>query len=195
MFYCINCFRLNAVARPLRNLFPIIAVVISFQLVVLQQLPDNTLSNNQQIAAAVGVALFLQGLELSIFPVGKSLSNQFARRGSLPILLSFGFAMGLSAVVAEPALIAVAQQAQEISEGRINALALRLLVAFSVGAVVAPECFCRRLPAALVHDLALPSGRCRPGLRRTRLRAGAIPAASTSLPSTIAASVLAASIR
>lgn len=64
--------------------------------------------------------------------MGKSLSNQFARRGSLPILLSFGFALGFSAVVAEPALIAVAHQAEEISQGRINGLTLRLLIAVSV---------------------------------------------------------------
>ncbi|MBO6850905.1 MAG: DUF1538 domain-containing protein [Marinobacter sp.] len=136
MFYLLRAF-LHSLLHALRNLFPIIAVVIFFQLVVLQQWPDNTMSMAiGLIVVAVGVALFLQGLELSIFPVGKSLSNQFARRGSLPILLSFGFAIGFSAVVAEPALIAVAQQAQEISEGRINALTLRLLVAFSVGAVV-----------------------------------------------------------
>ncbi len=86
---------------------------------------------------AIGVALFLQGLELSIFPVGKSLSNQFARRGSVAILLAFGFAMGFSAVIAEPALIAVAEQAQAISKGRIDSLTLRVLVAVSVGFVVA----------------------------------------------------------
>lgn len=124
--------------HALKNLFPIISVVLFFQLVVLQQVPDNTLSMaTGLLIVAVGVALFLQGLELSIFPVGKSLSNQFAKRGSVPILLSFGFAMGFSAVVAEPALIAVAQQAQEISEGRIDALTLRLLVAVSVGFVIA----------------------------------------------------------
>lgn len=124
--------------HALKNLFPIIAVVLFFQLVVLQQVPDNTLSMaTGLLIVAVGVALFLQGLELSIFPVGKSLSNQFAKRGSVPILLAFGFAMGFSAVVAEPALIAVAQQAQEISEGRIDALTLRLLVAVSVGFVIA----------------------------------------------------------
>ncbi|BBI51149.1 hypothetical protein HORIV_35700 [Vreelandella olivaria] len=55
----------------------------------------------------------------------------------MPILLAFGFAMGFSAVVAEPALIAVAQQAQDISAGSIDALTLRLLVATSVGIVIA----------------------------------------------------------
>jgi len=128
----------HSLLHALKNLFPIVAVVVFFQLVVLQQIPENTLAMAVGLLiVAVGVALFLQGLELSIFPVGKSLSNQFARRGSVPILLSFGFAMGFSAVVAEPALIAVAQQAEEISEGKIKALTLRILVAVSVGLVVA----------------------------------------------------------
>ena len=136
MFY-LRAFS-HSLLHALKNLFPIIAVVVFFQLVILQQIPENTLVMAAGLLiVAVGVALFLQGLELSIFPVGKSLSNQFARRGSVPILLSFGFAMGFSAVVAEPALIAVAQQAEEISEGKIKALTLRILVAVSVGLVVA----------------------------------------------------------
>ncbi|AOY89820.1 hypothetical protein BKP64_17510 [Marinobacter salinus] len=136
MFY-LRAFS-HSLVHALKNLFPIIAVVVFFQLVILQQIPENTLMMAAGLLiVAVGVALFLQGLELSIFPVGKSLSNQFARKGSVPVLLSFGFAMGFSAVVAEPALIAVAQQAEEISEGKIKALTLRILVAVSVGLVVA----------------------------------------------------------
>ncbi|SNC63924.1 Protein of unknown function [Marinobacter sp. es.048] len=136
MFY-LRAFS-HSLLHALKNLFPIIAVVAFFQLVILRQMPDNTLAMAAGLLiVAVGVALFLQGLELSIFPVGKSLSNQFARKGSVPVLLSFGFAMGFSAVVAEPALIAVAQQAEEISEGKIKALTLRILVAVSVGLVVA----------------------------------------------------------
>ncbi|WP_150304675.1 DUF1538 domain-containing protein [Pseudomonas saliphila] len=128
----------HALLHAFKNLLPIIVVVVFFQLAILQQVPENTLSMVIGLGiVAVGVALFLQGLELSIFPVGKSLSNQFARKGSVPILLAFGFAIGFSAVVAEPALIAVAQQAQDISEGRIDALTLRLLVAVSVGMVIA----------------------------------------------------------
>tara|TARA_R110000868_G_scaffold120017_4_gene318570 strand:- start:67782 stop:69242 length:1461 start_codon:yes stop_codon:yes gene_type:complete len=128
--------------HALRNLCPIIAVVLFFQLAILRQMPENILGMTVGLLiVAVGVALFLQGLELSIFPVGKSLSNQFARKGSVPVLLSFGFAMGFSAVVAEPALIAVAQQAEEISAGKIKALTLRILVAVSVGLVVAVGVF------------------------------------------------------
>ena len=120
------------------NLLPIVLVVGLFQLLVIRQVPDNLTSMLVGLGIVVfGVAIFLQGLDLGIFPVGKSLSNAFARRGSLPLLMIFGFCIGFAAVVAEPALIAVAEQAQTISEGRIDALILRLLVALSVGLVVA----------------------------------------------------------
>ena len=128
----------RSLLHALKNLLPIVSVVLLFQLLILQQIPEDSLSMaGGLLIVALGVALFLQGLELGIFPVGKSLSNQFARQGSLPILLGFGFCLGFSAVVAEPALISVANQAQLISDGRIDSLTLRLLVATSVGAVTA----------------------------------------------------------
>jgi len=121
-----------------RNLLPIIAVVAFFQFVVMQEVPEGMMSMVMGLGIVVlGVALFLQGLELGIFPIGKNISNEFAKRGSLPLLMVFGFCLGFAAVIAEPALIAVAEQAEVISEGRVNAFTLRLLVAGSVGAVVA----------------------------------------------------------
>ena len=129
---------LHQFTHALKNLLPIIAVVLFFQLAIFQTLPPEPLSIIiGLLIVAIGIALFLLGLELSIFPVGKNLANQFARKGSLPLLLLFGFAIGFAAVIAEPALIAVAQQAQLISEGRVDGLTLRLIVACSVGAVMA----------------------------------------------------------
>ena len=108
-----------------------------FQLLIIRQVPEGWLGMTIGLLVVVlGVALFLQGLELGIFPIGKNLSNEFARKGSLPLLMIFGFCLGFAAVIAEPALIAVASQAEIISEGRINGLTLRLLVAGSVGLVV-----------------------------------------------------------
>jgi hypothetical protein len=129
---------LGILKHSFRNLLPIIVVVAFFQFAVMQQVPDDLLSMVFGLLVVVlGVALFLQGLELGIFPIGKNLSNDFAKRGSLSLLMIFGFCLGFSAVIAEPALIAVADQAQIISEGRVNGLTLRLLVATSVGLVVA----------------------------------------------------------
>lgn len=128
----------NTLQHAFRNLLPIVAVVAFFQAAVMRQVPDDLLAMAFGLLVVVfGVALFLQGLELGIFPIGKNLSNEFAKRGSLPLLMSFGFALGFAAVVAEPALIAVATQAETISGGRIDGLTLRILVALSVGVVVA----------------------------------------------------------
>lgn len=129
---------LHQLLHALKNLLPIVLVVLFFQLIIFQTLPADPLSIAIGLfVVAIGIALFLLGLELSIFPVGKNLANQFARRGSLPLLMFFGFAIGFAAVIAEPALIAVAEQAQLISDGRVDALTLRLIVASSVGLVMA----------------------------------------------------------
>ncbi|HUH00333.1 MAG TPA: DUF1538 domain-containing protein [Gammaproteobacteria bacterium] len=120
-----------------RNLLPIILVVAVFQFLVIRQVPDGWPSLVIGLfTVVVGVALFLQGLELGIFPIGHNLADEFARKGSLPLLMVFGFCLGCGTVIAEPALIAVADQAELISEGRIDSLVLRLLVAVSVGLVV-----------------------------------------------------------
>lgn len=129
---------LHQLLHALKNLLPIVLVVLFFQLIIFQTLPADPLSIAIGLfVVAIGIALFLLGLELSIFPVGKNLANQFARRGSLPLLMFFGFAIGFAAVIAEPALIAVAEQAQLISDGRVDGLTLRLIVASSVGLVMA----------------------------------------------------------
>jgi len=127
----------QAFLHALKNLLPILLVVALFQLLLFQTLPDNLLSMFIGLMiVAVGIALFLHGLELGVFPIGKSLANQFSQRGSVITLLIFGFCIGFSAVIAEPALIAVADQAAVVSDGRIDALSLRLVVAISVGAVI-----------------------------------------------------------
>lgn len=161
---------LDALLHALRNLTPILVVVVGFQALLLREWPEGGLSMAVGLLiVALGVALFLRGLELSIFPVGKRLANQFARRGSLPVLLTFGFAIGFSAVIAEPALIAVAEQAETISDGRIEALTLRLIVATSVGLVMALGV----LRVILGHPLYRGPG-LRPG-RRDDLRGDGAP--------------------
>jgi hypothetical protein len=121
-----------------RDLFPIILVIAFFQAAVLQQLPANLFSIIiGLLIVAVGLALFIQGLEVGIFPIGENLAHEFAARGSLFWLLSFAFLIGFSTTIAEPALIAIANKAAIISEGRIDAMMLRLTVALSVGFAIA----------------------------------------------------------
>jgi hypothetical protein len=125
-----------------RDLLPIIVVIAFFQAVVLQQMPEGLSSIVVGLfIVAVGLALFIQGLEVGIFPIGENLAHEFAAKGSVFWLLLFAFLMGFSTTIAEPALIAIAQKASLISEGRIDALVLRIWVAFSVGFAIALGAF------------------------------------------------------
>lgn len=135
--------------RPLldsiRDLTPILLVIAFFQLLVLQQpIPNLGGLLFGTFLVALGLALFIRGLEMGLFPIGESMAYAFARKGSLFWLLTFAFALGFGTTVAEPALIAVAGEAAEIAAGAGVILAteeakgryadgLRLTVALSVG--------------------------------------------------------------
>lgn len=117
-----------------RDLLPIVAVIVFFQLAIIQTVPSDWVNTAIGMGiVGVGLAIFLLGLEIGIFPVGESLASDFAKSKRVLWLLLFGFLVGFGTTVAEPALIVIADKAAAISQGRIDATTLRLVVAFSVG--------------------------------------------------------------
>ncbi len=121
-----------------KDLLPIILVIAFFQIFILQQIPQDLSSLLLGLfIVAVGLTIFIQGLEIGIFPIGESLAHEFAAKGSVVWLLIFAFAIGFSTTIAEPALIAIAKKAEIISAGRIDSDTLRLTVALSVGFAIA----------------------------------------------------------
>jgi len=139
---------LKSLLGSFRDLAPIIIVVGFFQLIVLRQpIPNLGDILGGTFLVVIGLALFIKGLEMGLFPIGESLAYAFARKGSLFWLLSFAFALGFGTTVAEPALIAVAQEAAMVAaQGKVisatqsamdsYALGLRLTVALSVGIAI-----------------------------------------------------------
>ncbi|WP_432734976.1 DUF1538 family protein [Maridesulfovibrio sp. FT414] len=131
-----------------KDLLPIILVIAFFQIIVLRQpLPNLGEVVYGGVLVVLGLMLFIQGLEMGLFPIGEEMARALARRGSLFWLLSFAFLLGFSTTVAEPALIAVSAEAANIAaqgnliapgEESLNryALGLRLSVAFSVGVAI-----------------------------------------------------------
>ena len=136
-------------AQSLRDLTPIVAVVAVFQFLILRQpVPDLAGLLGGLVLVVVGLALFTKGLELGLFPIGEALAHALARRGSLGLLVLFSFALGFGTTVAEPALVAVAEEAARVAsrggiildavEARVGyALGLRYTVALSVGVAIA----------------------------------------------------------
>ncbi|MCB2099330.1 MAG: DUF1538 domain-containing protein [Rhodobacterales bacterium] len=131
-----------------RDMLPIVLVIGFFQVFILQQpFPDVAGILVGLVCVVVGLALFVQGLEMGLFPLGESLAQAFARKGSLWALLAFAFCLGFGTTVAEPALIAVAAEAAQVAseagaiaatdEARKSyALGLRFTVGLSVGAAL-----------------------------------------------------------
>lgn len=128
-----------------RDLAPILIVIAFFQLIVLQQpLPNLGRLLVGTAMVVLGLTLFIRGLEMGLFPIGESMAYDFARKGSLAWLLLFAFALGFGTTIAEPALIAVADEAAKVAAGggviedsddarEGYADGLRLTVALSVG--------------------------------------------------------------
>ena len=165
-----SAYLLTAILRRLtgsvKDLAPIILVIAFFQIVVIQQ-PFPNLWNVVAglVCVVVGLALFIQGLESGLFPIGEALAQGFARKGSVIALLIFAFCLGFGTTVAEPALIAVAGEAASVASeaGVIEdsdaardsyALRLRMVVAFSVGVAIALGVF-RILKGWPIHYLII----------------------------------------
>ena len=142
----------SIILKKLKNAFidllPIVLVIAFFQVIVLKEpLPQMGDVLFGALLVVAGLSLFVQGLEMALFPIGESMARALAGKGSLFWLLCFAFALGFSTTVAEPALIAVASKAAVIagregiigpSQESINqyAFGLRMAVAFSVGLAI-----------------------------------------------------------
>ncbi len=127
------------------DILPILLVVTFFQIFIIQKpFPDLSSTVSGLILVVIGLFLFIQGLEIGLFPLGEKMAFQFSAKSNIWWLLLFGFCIGFSTTVAEPVLIAIARKAGEIasearaiprSEESITHFAfwLRMTVASSVG--------------------------------------------------------------
>jgi hypothetical protein len=136
---------LQSLRQSFQDLLPIIVVIAVFQLLVLKQgVPQFGQILAGGLMVLVGLSLFVQGLQMALFPLGEDMAYSFVKKGNLMLLLLFAFTLGFGTTVAEPALIAIADEAATIaaSGGVIEdaddarnsyATGLRLVVALAVG--------------------------------------------------------------
>ena len=135
----------------LRDVFPILALIVFFQVVVLKQpIPHVKRVILGGIFVVLGLALFIMGLEKALFPVGKIMANQLSDPsflvnsgteitywGNYYWIYIFAAAIGFATTIAEPSLIAVAIKAGEVSSGTISPFGLRITVAIGVAFALA----------------------------------------------------------
>lgn len=142
----------------IRDVLPIAAILIGFQILVLRRPIHNPARVGFGLVfVLLGLALFLEGLELALFPLGRLMAAQLTMpsflfgAGTESIanfvwsdylwVYVFAAAIGFATTVAEPALIAVSIKANQVSGGTITVNGLRFAVAFGVAFGVALGAF------------------------------------------------------
>lgn len=139
---------LQSLLSSFKDLVPIILVVSFFEIFVLQQAPTDLISIMIGLVFIIfGLSFFVFGLEMGLFPIGGSLAQALACKGSVFWLVLFSFSLGFGTTLAEPALTAVAHQAAQVAAegGMIKAgeasmdnyaMGLRITVAIAVGLAI-----------------------------------------------------------
>lgn len=138
----------------LTDVLPIVGIIFGFQLLVLRQnIPNLKKVLVGFVYVLIGLTLFLVGLEEALFPLGKLMAQQLTDpafiRSTVHVvgdtlqwsdykwIYLFAAAIGFSTTIAEPALIAVAIKAHQVSGGAITVWGLRIAVAIGVAAGIA----------------------------------------------------------
>ena len=145
---------LDTLLSTVRDVVPIASIIFGFQLAVLRR----PVSNLKKVLLGFvyvifGLALFLLGLEMALFPLGETMAVQltapeFLQEFKVSVgkalmwvdyywVYTFAFFIGFSTTIAEPSLIAVAIKANQVSGGSISINGLRVAVAFGVAIGIA----------------------------------------------------------
>ncbi|MCY3860125.1 MAG: DUF1538 domain-containing protein [Gammaproteobacteria bacterium] len=143
----------TAFGSTLRDVAPIILVLVVFQVLVLRQkLPRLKQIVSGFVLVLIGLSLFLVGLNEALFPIGETMAAQLTASNVATtvhevvwsdylVVYAFAAAIGFATTIAEPPLIAVALKAESASGGAISAWGLRLAVAVGVAIGVSLGCF------------------------------------------------------
>lgn len=143
----------DTVASTVWDVLPIVAVVVGFQaFVIRRRVPNLGRVLIGFVYVLIGLALFLEGLNRALFPIGKLMAEQLtalaadyrdgpALWGDYFWVYLFAASIGFSTTIAEPSLMAVALKANQVSSGGISAWGLRIAVAVGVAFGIALGAF------------------------------------------------------
>ena len=140
------------------DILPIVVFLFAFQWFVIgEKMPHGGRIIVGFLFVVVGLGLFLEGLEQSLFPLGRMMAEQLTHPEFLLDTVEhaaaeftwqdfywvyiFAATVGFATAMAEPSLIAVAMKANTVSGGAIGVVGLRVAVAIGAGIGVSLGCF------------------------------------------------------
>jgi hypothetical protein len=129
---------LNIFTAKLREvLFSIIPITIIVILLKLTVVPiENALMLKFMISTVYvlfGLTFFLIGVDLGITPLGEHLSAIIAKKNVLWIVVVAAFLLGFIISIAEPGLLILGNQIDQLTSGAISGQTLLVVVSFGIG--------------------------------------------------------------
>ena len=127
-----------ALIDTIKDVTPILIVIFFFQYMIIKK-PVAHLHKivTGIIMVILGLYAFIVGLEMGLFPIGETIAFQLTEMKNNLLIYLFAFLIGFSTTMAEPALLAIAIKAEEISQGNIRQNILRMVVALGVAVGIA----------------------------------------------------------
>jgi hypothetical protein len=117
----------------LRSVGPLIALVCLLQVTIVHAPLGQFiqfLAGSMLIVA--GLLLLFLGVDLGILPMGRFIGAEMPRKGSVALIVGVGFAMGFATTIAEPDVLVLARQIDDISKGDINGTVVLYVIGFGV---------------------------------------------------------------
>ncbi|MGI9288491.1 MAG: DUF1538 domain-containing protein [Pseudomonadales bacterium] len=102
-----------------RSVVPLAVYLALFQLLILRQLVENSLSITAGLfAVIVGLMLFMEGLARGLMPFGEIIGSTLPRKAPLPLVLLITLLLGIGVTFAEPAIGALQAAGSNVSVER-----------------------------------------------------------------------------
>lgn len=84
----------------------------------------------------VGLTIFIMGVDTGITPIGNLLGRGMARSNKLWIVITVGLIIGIIITVAEPSLLILANQVQDVTGGNITSFSIVIFVSVGTGVML-----------------------------------------------------------
>lgn len=121
-----------------KSIAPLIVVVCIFQFVVVKA-PTSLFLQFLigSVMALGGLMLFFTGIDIGILPMGRFIGAELPRRGSVVLILATAFLLGFATTAAEPDVLVLSKQVNQISQGAVPGTVVLYVMAVGVGLSVA----------------------------------------------------------
>jgi hypothetical protein len=126
------------VLEVLQSVGPLLLVITLLQITLVQAPAIQFLQFIfGSLLVVCGLVLLFFGVDLGILPMGRFIGSEMPRKGSVTLIVGIGFLMGFATTIAEPDVLVLAQQIDDLSKKAIDGTLVLYVVGIGVAILTA----------------------------------------------------------